>query len=154
MGDGIDWIANAFRFFDTLIGPRRPSQPDQPVEPLSHGPIADVLADRPPTPIHRVEPAPEVHAPTLQDKAQIETPPIQEVKTLPAQQDDENRRTLIRQLFNQYWMGVEDRPPTFAERLEIAEGYINARLADSNVGWRLDATTRKQLGLPPSPIAG
>ena len=41
---------------------------------------------------------------------------------------------------------------SFSERIEIAERYIIERLASRDVGWRLDAVTRKQLGLPSSPI--
>jgi hypothetical protein len=147
MGNGMNWIANTFKFFDALIGPRKPPQPDRRIAPLTQSPTRDVGADRPPVSIVRVEPEAEVNSPSRQD-ARIEPTPTQEVETLPVQQDGENRRALIRQLFNDYWTGIEDKPPTFAERLAIAEGYINARLADRDVGWRLDGTTRKQLGLP------
>src|SRR5262249_41176103 len=44
---------------------------------------------------------------------------------------------------------AEDKPRTFAERLNRAEGHINERLAARGETWQLDAASRKQLGLPP-----
>ena len=75
-----------------------------------------------------------------QDKVLLEIPAICE--------DDESRRKLIRTLFNDFWTGALDKPLSFAERLDVAEEYINQRLAQDGAGWRLDASTRKQLGLP------
>jgi hypothetical protein len=66
----------------------------------------------------------------------------------PKDDDDRHRRDLIRALFNDFWAGLDEKPATFAERLDAAEDYINGRLAERRVGWRLDAATRKQLGLP------
>jgi hypothetical protein len=48
-----------------------------------------------------------------------------------------------------FWMSTDDKPKTFAERLNRAEDHINERLAARGETWQLDATTRKQLGLPP-----
>ena len=152
MGDGVGWIAHAFKLFDALINPRRPSQPDQPVagegdepEPPAGDSTASIL---------RLELASEADALPSHDESEVEALPAEQIEGPPVQRDDESRRKLIRQLFNDYWNGIEDKPPTFAERLEIAERYINNQLADRDVGWRLDAVTRKQLGLPSSPIAG
>jgi hypothetical protein len=64
--------------------------------------------------------------------------------------DDESRRKLVRALFNDFWTDAIDKPATFAERLDAAAGYINGQLEERCVGWRLDALTRKQLGLPMS----
>jgi len=44
---------------------------------------------------------------------------------------------------------AEDKPRTFAERVNRAEGHINERLAARGETWQLDAASRKQLGLPP-----
>jgi hypothetical protein len=41
------------------------------------------------------------------------------------------------------------KPSAFVERLDQAEDYLNERLAASGEVWRLDATTRAMLGLPP-----
>ena len=64
-------------------------------------------------------------------------------------QEIERRREIVRQFFNDFWMSTDDKPRTFAERLNRAEDHINERLAARGETWQLDATTRKQLGLPP-----
>jgi hypothetical protein len=155
MGDGVSWIAYVFKLFDALISPRRLPKPDQSVATAAgEGPAPEAAAGESAASRLRLELASEVDALTPQDDSKIETAPAGQIEGPLVQMDDESRRELIRQLFNEYWAGVEDKPPTFAERLEIAERYINDRLADSEVGWTLDAVTRKQLGLPPSSIAG
>ena len=149
MEDGVSWIAHAFKLFDALINPRRRRRPDPPVATVAgegvgpETPGGDSTAST-----LRLDRASEADALAPQDEAEIEASPAEHIESPPVQWDDDSRRKLIRQLFNEYWTGVEDKPPTFAERLEIAERYINERLADRNVGWRLDAGTRKQLGLP------
>ncbi len=65
------------------------------------------------------------------------------------QQERERRRKIVRQFFNDFWRSTDDKPVTFVERLNRAEGYVNERLAASGEAWQLDPTTRKQLGLPP-----
>lgn len=152
MGEGADWIASAFKALEALIGLRRSPQPDGPSAHPLQGPTSEALAVSPPDSIPRPDPAAETDALLQQDEAKIETPPAQEARPLAVQQEDESRRTLIRQLFNEYWTGVDDKPPTFTERFKIAERFINERLADRDVGWRLDAVTRKELGLPSSSI--
>lgn len=62
----------------------------------------------------------------------------------------DRRRAIVRGFFNDYWSSVEDKPTSFAERLDRAEGYINERVAAGGEDWRLDPATRKQLGLPAS----
>ena len=57
---------------------------------------------------------------------------------------------MVRAFFNDYWSTVDDKPPSFAERLDRAEGYINERVAAGGETWQLSVATRKQLGLPPS----
>jgi hypothetical protein len=150
MADGVSWISHAFRLFDALINPRRPPQPDKPVataagEDVSpEAPGGDSTAS-----MLRLDPGSGVDALAAHDESEIAASPAEQIESPPVQWDDESRRKLIRQLFNEYWTGIEDKPPTFAERLGVAERYINERLADRDVGWRLDAVTRKQLGLPP-----
>jgi hypothetical protein len=68
-------------------------------------------------------------------------------------QDEEEidrRRAIVRAFFNDYWSSVDEKPASFAERLDGAEGYINERVAARGEAWRLDAATRKELGLPRS----
>jgi hypothetical protein len=67
----------------------------------------------------------------------------------PNKQEIERRRQIVRQVFNDFWISAEDKPGTFAERLNRAEGHINERLAARGETWQLDAASRKQLGLPP-----
>ena len=64
-------------------------------------------------------------------------------------QEIARRREIVRQFFNDFWVSAEDKPGTFAERLNQAEGHINERLAARGETWQLDAASRKQLGLPP-----
>ena len=66
----------------------------------------------------------------------------------PNQQEIERRREIVRQFFNDFWVSAEDKPGTFAERLNRAEGHINERAARGEA-WQLDAASRKQHGLPP-----
>jgi hypothetical protein len=149
MGDGVGWITHAFRLFDALINPRRRPQPDPPVATLAGESVApEAPAGDSTAAIVHLKPAPETDEAAPLDQTEIEASPAAPIESPPVQWDDESRRKLIRQLFNEYWTGIEDKPPTFAERLEIAERYINERLADRDVGWSLDAVTRKQLGLP------
>jgi len=63
-------------------------------------------------------------------------------------QELEHRREIV--FFNDFWRPVDDKPVTFAERLNQAESYVNERLAARGEAWQLDAATRKQLGLPPN----
>jgi len=152
---GGSWIAQAFKLFDALINPRKSPPPDAPIATESYeGLTSEAPADDTVAPSVRIELAADADALRPHDEADIETPPPAPIERPPVQWDDESRRKLIRQLFTEYWNGVEDKPPTFAERLEIAERYINDQLASRDVGWRLDAITRQQLGLPASRVIG
>jgi hypothetical protein len=64
------------------------------------------------------------------------------------QQEIERRRNLVRIFFNDFWGGVLDKPAAFVERLDQAEDYLNERLAANGELWRVDAGTRRTLGLP------
>ena len=68
------------------------------------------------------------------------------------QQEIARRREIVRQFFNDFWRSTDDKPSTFAERLNRAKGHINERLAARGETWQLDAASRKQLGLPPAKI--
>jgi hypothetical protein len=73
-----------------------------------------------------------------------------EPETSPGPQEIDRRRGVVRAFFNDYWSTVDDKPASFAERLDLAEGYINERVAAGGEAWRLGPATRKQLGLPAS----
>ena len=66
----------------------------------------------------------------------------------PDQQEIQRRRELVRTLFNDFWRGCDEKPGTFADRLDQAESYLNERLAACGECWQLDAKTRKILCLP------
>jgi hypothetical protein len=68
---------------------------------------------------------------------------------VPDQQEIERRRNVVRIFFNDFWCGVSDKPTAFVERLDLAEDYLNERLAANRELWRVDAKTRLMLGLPP-----
>jgi hypothetical protein len=54
----------------------------------------------------------------------------------------------VRTFFNDFWVGVSDKPGAFVERLDQAEDYLNERLAANGELWRVDAKSRPMLGLP------
>jgi hypothetical protein len=68
----------------------------------------------------------------------------------PTAEEIDRRRAMVRGYFNDYWSSIEDKPASFAERLDHAESYINERVAAGGEAWRLSPATRRQLGLPPS----
>jgi hypothetical protein len=65
------------------------------------------------------------------------------------QQEIQRRRELVRKLFNDFWSGCDDKPAAFVDRLDEAETYLNERLTACGESWRLQASTRRMLGLPP-----
>ncbi len=107
-----------------------PSPPEE--DPISLEPPPQIEAPPPPSPV-----APPIH---------INLSPA----GIPDESEIERRRGMVRQFFNDYWSSVEDKPSTFAERLDGAEHYINERVAAGGEPWQLDHATRKQLGLPAS----
>ena len=102
----------------------------------------DSLASRTATPIG---PTPEIEI-----SVEPESPTFVESESTPSQQEIDRRRGMVRAFFNDYWSSADDKPASFAERLDRAEGYINERVAAGGEAWRLSAGTRRQLGLPPS----
>jgi len=71
------------------------------------------------------------------------------VQSVPDQQEIDRRRNLVRTFFNDFWSEALHKPAAFVERLDAAEEYLNERLAANGELWRLDATMRALLGLPP-----
>ena len=61
------------------------------------------------------------------------------------QQEIERRREIVRLFFNDFWMSTDDKPRTFAERLNRAEDHINEQLAARGETWQLDAATGNSL---------
>jgi hypothetical protein len=157
----LGWIKSAVEFIKTPIGPRTdPSQPDAPTE--SDSPAASQDAgpqSRDIQPETRTSVEPESAAePAIQASPEVESRTIVEpeigtsVEPESAQGEEEidRRRGVVRAYFNDYWSSIDDKPASFAERLDGAEAYINERVASCGETWRLDPATRKQLGLPRS----
>jgi hypothetical protein len=136
MSYGSGWFASVFKLFQAFSGPAASFAPAQKYDGVANIELPEQKA----------------HAPTASEGVILDTPihlPAA-VPTAPPERDD--RRDVVRNLFNDYWNGATEKPATFAERLDVAEDYINNRLAERNAGWRLDTTTRKQLGLPRSAV--
>src|SRR5262245_3491308 len=72
----------------------------------------------------------------------------------PNGQELARRREIVRHFFNEFWSSTDEKPGTFAERLNQAEAYINGRLTARGEAWLLDSATRRQLGLPPQSNRG
>jgi hypothetical protein len=125
-----DWIKIGVEFIKALPGQwKGSSDPNAPSE------IVDTVAEE----------APRADSIAVGDESQISITS----EASPNQQEIERRREIVRQFFNDFWVSAEDKPRTFAERLNRAEGHINERLAARGEIWQLDAASRKQLGLPP-----
>ena len=137
---GYGWF-NRFRSIAEWIGLRTESRPVASSAPVSE-PIPEVPAASLIEPEDHTAAIVEPEAATAQEQSPAAAVIVSEAP------DHDSRRKLVRQLFNDFWTGIDDKPATFAERLDLAEGYINQRLADCDAGWQLDPATRKQLGLP------
>jgi len=111
-----------------------------PAEPVARQDT--VIADASPNVTAAAEPAVSVQSGS-RAKPNLVTPIASD------QEEIERRRNLVRTLFNYYWIGVQEKPAAFSERLDQAEDYLNERLAAEGEVWRLDAHTRVMLGLPP-----
>jgi hypothetical protein len=124
------WIKIGVEFIKALAGRwKGSSHPNAPVETM------DTMAEE----------APGAESIAVRPESQISITS----EASPNQQEIERRREIVRQFFNDFWVSADDKPRTFAERLNRAEGHINERLAARGETWQLDATSRKQLGLPP-----
>ena len=155
------WIKSATAFIKTLVAPW--SGRSQPIAPnkTEFGTAANDFAagaeDMVPGAEDMASGAEDL-APGVKELAsgadRIEVRPESRIsfKTegLPNEQEIERRRGIVREYFNDFWTSVDDKPASFAERLNKAEGYINERMAARGEAWQLDAATRKQLGLPPT----
>ena len=125
-----DWIKIGVEFIKALPGQwKGSSDPNAPSE------IVDTMAEE----------APRADSVAVGDESQIGTTS----EASPNQQEIARRREIVRQFFNDFWRSADAKPVTFAERLNLAEGYINERLVACGEAWQLDSAIRKQLGLPP-----
>jgi hypothetical protein len=149
------WIKSAVAFIKTPTSPREAgSHPDAPRE-IDRSTVAeDVSSDgidiQPEAQIN-VEPQAQINVePETRIDIEPESPISVDSTGSPNSQEIDRRRAIVRKFFNDYWASIDDKPASFAARLDGAEGYINERVAAGGEAWRLDPATRKQLGLPPS----
>jgi hypothetical protein len=126
-----------------FVRPRHPPSAEGPAEGAAQG------AEDVGTGSVTVEPDPEI---TPIPDAKINPTTNAEIRpiadSVPEQQEIERRRNVIRMLFNDFWIGIHDKPAAFVDRLDQAEDYVNERLAANGEFWRLDDKTRRMLGLP------
>jgi hypothetical protein len=128
-----DWIKIGVEFIKALPGQwKGSSDPNAPSE------IVDTV----------VEKAPRADSVAVGDEIQIGVTSEASAN----QQEIARRREIVRQFFNDFWRYTDDKPSTFAERLNRAEGHINERLAARSETWQLDAESREQLNLPLSKV--
>jgi hypothetical protein len=141
------WIRSAVEFVRVPAGPRKAGpQLDAPGEIDGRTVEQDAAPDDIETrPESRISVEPESR-PTVESGSPISAEP----EGSPSQEEIDRRRGIVRKFFNDYWSSIDDKPTSFAERLDGAEGYINERVAAGGEAWRLSPATRKQLGLPPS----
>ncbi len=154
----LGWIKSAVEFVRTPAGPRKAGPPpDAPPEIAGHE-IASRAAPQEAAPQDirpeiQIEVAPESRI-SIETESRVSVEPESRVgvesDSAPDLEEIDRRRGMVRAFFNDYWSTVEEKPTSFAERLDRAEGYINERVAAGGETWRLGAATRKQLGLPPS----
>jgi hypothetical protein len=143
----LGWIRSAVEFIKMPAPPREAGpQPDAPSQidgrTLEQDAVPDDIATRPEI---RISVEAESR-PATEFASRIGAEP----ESTPSQEEIDRRRGMVRKFFNDYWSSVDDKPASFAERLDGAEGYINERVAAGGEAWRLSPATRKQLGLPPS----
>jgi hypothetical protein len=154
----LGWIKSAVEFVRLPAGPRKAGPQSEAPPEIAGAEIDSHTAPEDPRPDDirpetRIEVAQENRV-TIESEHQAgvesENPIGIEPDGAPDQQEIDRRRGMVRAFFNDYWSTVDDKPASFAERLDRAEGYINERVAAGGENWRLGAATRKQLGLPPS----
>jgi hypothetical protein len=165
----LGWIKSAVGLVKSPANPRKDEPPppappaiDIHTAPEDHGPdvvdtiqaddinTADLEVAEPDSPVD-VAPESRISAES-EIPAGIEpaSPAVVEFEGPPSQEEIDRRRGMVRAFFNDYWSTADEKPASFAERLDRAESYINERVAAGGEAWRLSPATRKQLGLPPS----
>jgi hypothetical protein len=73
--------------------------------------------------------SPSDATPEIETGVEPESRTFVESESTPSQQEIDRRRATVRAFFNDYWSSADDKPASFAERLDRAEGYINERVA-------------------------
>jgi len=150
------WVTIGIEFIKTLAGPGKRRSPPRTDNSTAEGGLTSDADVRPETQTNiKTEDSPnqqELEGLASDAESIVVQPGNQtstKIEETPNQQELERRREIVRQFFNDFWRSTDDKPSTFAERLNRAEGHINERLAARGETWQLDAASRKQLGLPP-----
>jgi hypothetical protein len=150
------WVTIGIEFIKTLAGPGKRRSPPRTDNSTAEGGLTSGADVRPEIQTNiKTEDSPnqqELEG-LASDAESIGVQPGNQTSTkieeTPNQQELERRRKIVRQFFNDFWKSADAKPVTFAERLNLAEGYINERLVACGEAWKLDSAVRKQLGLPP-----
>ena len=154
----LGWFKSAVEFVKVPAGPRKVGPPPEAPPEIADHEIDSRAAPQEAAPQDirpeiRIEVAQETQI-SIEAESQVRVEPESRVgvesDSAPDLEEIDRRRGMVRAFFNDYWSTVDDKPASFAERLDRAEGYINERVAAGGETWQLGAATRKQLGLPPS----
>ena len=156
------WVTIGFEFFKTLAGPGKGRSRPETDNSTAGGGLTSGADVRPKSQTSiKTEPNQQELEGLASGAESIVARPGNQTSTktedTPNQQELERRREIMRQFFNDFWRSADAKPVTFAQRLNLAEGYINERLVACGEVWQLDPAVRKQLGLPPHshhPIRG
>jgi hypothetical protein len=156
------WVTIGFEFFKTLADPGKGRSRPETDNGTAGGGLTSGADVRPESQTSiKTEPNQQELEGLASGAESIVARPGNQTSTktedTPNQQELERRREIMRQFFNDFWRSADAKPVTFAERLNLAEGYINERLVACGEAWQLDSAVRKQLGLPPHshhPIRG
>src|SRR5262249_36095622 len=154
------WVTIGIEFIKTLAGPGKGRSRPRTDNSTAGGGLTSGAAVRPgsQTSIKTEDSPNQQELEGLASGAEsIVVRPGNQTEDTPNQQELERRREIVRQFFNDFWRSADAKPVTFAERLNLAEGYINERLVACGEAWQLDSAVRKQLGLSPHshhPIRG
>jgi hypothetical protein len=163
-----DWLEIGIKFIKTLAaqsndrsGPNAPGKPDNGSMAECTAPGADSITVRPEIQINSATEDPPNN---LQEPGHCELTSggdsvvVVSEGPISTKREDSlegqelgRRREIVRHLFNEFWSSTDEKPGTFAERLNQAEDYINGRLTARGEAWLLDSATRRQLRLPPQP---
>jgi hypothetical protein len=165
----LGWIKSAVGLVKSPANPRKDEPPlpappaiDNHTAPEDHGPdvvdtiqagdinTADLAVAEPESPIDVAPESPLNAESEIPASIEPASPAVVESEGPPSQEEIDRRRGMVRAFFNDYWSTADEKPASFAERLDRAESYINERVAAGGEAWRLSPATRKQLGLPPS----
>src|SRR5262245_59035813 len=147
------WVTIGIEFIKTLAGPGKRRSPPRTDNSTAEGGLTSGADVRPETQTNiKTEDSPnqqELEGLASDAESIVVQPGNQtstKIEETPNQQELERRRKIVRQFFNDFWRSADAKPVTFAERLNLAEGYINEGLVASGAAGQLESAGRKQPG--------